>query len=633
MLKGLNSYSMVNASLRSNAQVSSRYVVKANHSGFLPGPGGSGSTSGTSSSGSTGGGFNMVGTGIATQYTGSITEQFFNLNDHVTMRKIYRNIYLQDLIAGTAVDMQANLPFSDFTISGIPDAKMLDVFARSIEATNIKSLLPNLSVDYQVYGTFCAAMNMDYDKRYFTSIIPLDLNDCEFTALPQYGRDPLIDYFPSEALIKLIELSTKDPRLSDLKSFIPDVLEMPKGKGKGKRQAIPLRPEITLYLARKAFAGEPLGRSYFERILMVHLYEKLVQRGSAEMVMRRLRPLMHIIAGQGDEWIPTDADLNDIASTFQAADIDPISAILVTREGISTNEIRQPSDFLSYNNEYEQLSTMKLRALGLTEVLLTGEATYNTLDSSMTVFLENLRAYREMVIRAVFKNKMFPLISVINNFKKQKETKVFGKYASGSTSAFSMAELDGPIASTASNYNYTYVTANGEDIDLREVDLTQFYMPKITFQKTLRPVADEAYLNILNQASEKGIPIPLRVYAAVCGLDIPDIMSSLDDDIKLREKINQYQEKIPKPKGAPDGDEGDALASIATLANMKKNRIDTTELRDPLTKRVLSPKGKKVMEEQIHKNMAAFLGKYRDNNKHRFSKQFGVDKKSPSIKL
>jgi hypothetical protein len=149
-----------------------------------------------------------------------------------------------------------------------------------------------------------------------------------------------------------------------------------------------------------------------------------------------------------------------------------------------------------------------------------------------------------------------------------------------------------------------------------EMDMTKLLMPKLQWHKQLKPEADEAYLNMLGLAEEKGLPIPMRIWAAAAGLSLPEIMMSLDEDINLRKKIDKYNKS--KPKSAQE--EMDGMFSGASVNMRKKNRnFDSVEVRDPTTGKLLSRKGHKVIADRMHKNAAKALANIakRDNGKEK----------------
>src|SRR5690606_6463047 len=148
----------------------------------------------------------------------------------------------------------------------------------------------------------------------------------------------------------------------------------------------------------------------------IWLMEKNLFRGTLVETARRQRGILHLTLGDGDQWEPTMADMQMAMELFQNADADPLGAVIATRMGITTDEIRQGGDFWKITDLWDQTMAMKLRALGISESFLSGEATYSNADTSLTVFIESLRTYRDTVTSKLFYNKIFPLVSAMNGY-------------------------------------------------------------------------------------------------------------------------------------------------------------------------------------------------------------------------
>jgi intein/homing endonuclease len=325
---------------------SSKYAVFASRDGgrqiqtraSLTGAGGSVPTS-------SGGGFSSTASATQGVYNKPILDGFVAHESDITMRAMYRDIYMHDPIAGSAVDLQAQLPFSDFTLSGLPSQDMLRTYAKSLEAIHVKTLLPELAVDYQVEGQFIGYANFDDSEKRITSIMPQNMDHCEITELPIYGRDPIIDVKMPDSVKKL--LSKNDPRVTEVFNKYGDDLKDMAKKGK-----FPLDPRFTIFIARRTFTTTTLGTSYYRRIVPIWLWEKALLRGTIDLSYRRQKSILHLMVGD-EEWEPNNSELTQLVNMFIQADVDPTGAIVATRPGISTQEIRNGSDFWRYDEIYD----------------------------------------------------------------------------------------------------------------------------------------------------------------------------------------------------------------------------------------------------------------------------------------
>jgi hypothetical protein len=135
--------------------------------------------------------------------------------------------------------------------------------------------------------------------------------------------------------------------------------------------------------------------SILQRLLPIYLMEKPIFRGTIEQAYRRRRSILHLSVGDGEDWLPTNTELTDIANLFNQADVDPDNAVVATPTGINANELRQGGDFWKSGDLYDFSSTAKMRALGINDSFLSGDSNFSTLEATLSVFMEQMRAYRE----------------------------------------------------------------------------------------------------------------------------------------------------------------------------------------------------------------------------------------------
>jgi hypothetical protein len=451
--------------------------------------------------------------------------------------RLYRDMYYHDPVAGSAVDLISSLPFSEFTLGGISDPKIANTFAETLERLSLRTLLPEISVDYLVLGAHTSSLLYNKEKKLFTDIMPHAIENLTFENLPFYSQDPFITVKFNEQVQELLKRDT--PRMKRIREQIgKTVIE------KITSGTLELDPLSTMYIPRKTFSTTDSGTSYFRRILPIYLIEKNLFRGTLIESARRQRGIMHISLGDGEEWTPTVQDLEFITDLFMNADSDPLGAIIATRLGVSVEELRQGGEFWKHGDFADSVLAHKLRALGISEGFLSGDANYNTADTSLTVFIEQMRAYREMLTRKLFYDKLFPLISMLNGYTLTSKGKV-------SIRENLMSEM------------------TPEDAMFRLNDGSKLLIPTIHWAKQLKPEGDSAYLEMLNSMTEKGVPVPLRVMAAAGGLNIDDLLRQQDDDIETRKKIKDYLDKLEaiNPRAAEEGDEEATASALVALAS------------------------------------------------------------------
>lgn len=455
-----------------------------------------------------------------------------DLEQKKLVMRLYKDIYYNDPIGGSCVDLTSTLPFSDFNIGGIQNPKVADSFNEVIERLNIRTLLPELSIDHQVTGAFVANMLYNPTKNTFVDLICHQYENCKVDPLPFYSQDPMITVaFPESH--KAI-LGSDSPRIKKLREYLgTEVVKQI------SNDALELDPLSTIYIPRKSFTHST-GVSYYRRILPIWLLEKNLFRGTLVESARRQRGILHLTLGDGDQWEPTMADMQMAMELFQNADADPLGAVIATRMGLSTEEIRQGGDFWKVTDIWDQTMAMKLRALGISESFLSGEATYSNQDTSLTVFTEALRAYRDTITTKLFYNKIFPLVSALHGYTLSSNGKL----------------------SIKGNMLDKFDTMQNHEI---LQDGSRLLIPSVHWAKQLKPEGDQAYLDMLQALTEKGVPVPLRAMAAAGGFNLDSLLADQEDDFELLKRIGKYQKRLGEIKKefmpeAPDS-EVEALAS------------------------------------------------------------------------
>jgi hypothetical protein len=491
--------------------------------------------------------------------------------------EICRDIFEFDTVCGAAVELMSNLPFSGFTLSGINDRKILGTFVKSVENARLPTIFPYLSRDFLVDGAMAGTFEFDKSRGIYNNLITHNGLDLEVQDVPIYGMDPLLTLNLPKAIADIIQMSTgkggatkgADPRLSNVMKNLPELYKKVEKGGK-----ILLDPLSTLYIARKSFTFDTMGMSYLHRIIPLWLMEKAMLRGSIEQSYQRQRAITHIVAGT-DEWEATDDELRQIVSLVVNANMDPTGAVIATRPDINFSEIIRGDDFYKHSDVYSYLAEAKLRGLGISDSFLSGDATFTTMEVALSVFMEQIKQYRDVITREIFYEKMFPSIALANGFKKSKrDMQVTGRMFHETASGRMMAICDG------SNLNAI------NEID----DITEYYQPKVEWHKQLSPTADREYLDLLASMREQGIPVPIRMMAAAAGLNLDHIISMLDDDMTTRETLSDHLKEVNKLMAEAGGDAGggEFASRIITRKSAKRLARKGTAEHDQVTSRVLN---------------------------------------------
>ena len=508
-----------------------------------------------------GGNYGMAASAVSPNMDIDVLDGLISYKNPTTVRRIYRDIYYHDVIAGGAVDVQSTLPFSSFVLTGLDDPKMLKAYHGSIENLSLKALMPSLSVDYNVLGAFIGVPNFDHVSKTYKTIMPVNIDLCEMTPAPFFNVDPIIDLKFTKEMQTL--LHSPDPRAQRLVNMMPEWMK--EGIQQGR---VMLDPSNVVYIPRRAFTTSNEGTSYYRRILAIYMLEKALLKGTIGQAWRRQRAIGLLTAGD-EEWEPTNEELNSLVGMFMQAEMDPVGAYIATRQGVQYQEVRQGNDFWKYDDIFEFAAGAKMRGLGINEILLTGDANYNTMDAAMSVFIEQISNYRDRVTRELFYDRIFPSIAVANGFYKKpnfydttqlevnssddEEVQDYYKFKFNRHEESSgIYKIESKTRDGKTRVRYEAI-CDGSSVRVPEIDdISKYAMPTIQWTKQLKPKGDQAYLDMLDALSQKGLPVHLRMLAAAAGLNLDDIMDGNEDDLRVREEVKDYMDELQKLMPPPD---------------------------------------------------------------------------------
>jgi hypothetical protein len=417
------------------------------------------------------------------------------------LRRYYRDIYHYDHVAGAAVDIISSFPFSRWTLTGM-ETDELEKFDESLFRLNLRSLLPEISMSYLVDAEYIGTLIFNHKDKVFVDVLTHNPDECQVDRYPFYSVAPKIRVVNSAETRKFMESTDKYAR--QIRSMFAE--EFIRAL---KASAYELNPLTTMYLARRTLPSKP-PISYLKRILPIYLLEKQLYRGTLVEAHKRQRSMLHVTAGD-DNWEPTPEELDALVAMFQQVEVDPLGGIITTRNGVTAQELRQGGDFWKWTDQADILVPYKLRALGCSEALLSADATYSNAETALSVFMENMDQYREYITYQVFENRLFPIVSYANDYIKD------------------------PAKQKGEKTRLQMMYAINNQQNLR--------VPKLHWHKRLEAKSEDNPLDVLNTVSEKGLPIPLRMWAAAAKIDIDTLIHELREDEKIRTVIEQYAPK------------------------------------------------------------------------------------------
>lgn len=422
----------------------------------------------------------------------------------------YRDLYLNDNVGGTVVDLQSTFPFSDFDLRGA-DEKSIQIYSDAIEQLNIQRMLPIISTAYLADGFFAGSLIFDPRTKRFVDTLVHDALQCSIIPGSFFNMMPQINVQTSSQTVNL--LGSDSPYAREYVSSLPPEFIHLMNQGQ-----YTLSPISTLYVARRTLTDRAYV-SYLHRLLPMYLIEKTMFRGTLVEASRRQRATTHITAGD-DIWTPTGEELAALVSQFQQAEFDPLGGWVSTRNAVQLTDIRPGGDFWKWTDMGDQMVPYKLRALGVSESFLSGETSYAAMESAYSLFLESQNVYRNHMTNSIFYSTLFPLIAVANGLYKP-GTADSDKLKNSQISKFLM---------------HSNKKAN-------------LLIPKLMWHKSLEAKGEESTFDMLEQVSEKGVPIPLKQWMAAAGLDKDTLLKDLKEDKHLRQLLNKYTGKDTSHEG------------------------------------------------------------------------------------
>lgn len=430
-----------------------------------------------------------------------------HLIDTSTLALFYRDMYLYDNTAGSAVDIQAHFPFSSWELRGL-DQKELQPYNDTLERLNIQQMMPLISTAHLVDGFFAGSLVFDPGAKHFMDTLIHDALSCSVMPSPFFNIDPEINVRVGQATQQFMS-NTSDYARRYVGQMPPQFVEMLKSG------AFILDPVTTMFVPRRSTTDRAYT-SFLHRILPMYLIEKTLFRGTLVEAQRRQRAMTHVTAGD-DLWTPTGEELNALVREFQTAEFDPLGGWVSTRSAVQATDLRPGGDFWKWTDMADILVAYKLRALGISESFLSGDASYASAESAYSTFLESMNSFRTDMTERVFYSKIFPLVAVTNNLYKDPRNK----------------------AKAGRIVEFLFNRTNRNNLK----------MPQLHWHKELEAKGEENMAELLDQASQKGVPIPLKMWMAAAKIDPDALLRDLAEDQMLRAKLEKYTGKDTTHEG------------------------------------------------------------------------------------
>jgi hypothetical protein len=426
--------------------------------------------------------------------------------------RLMSQIYHFDPVAGPAVDLYADFPWSSFDITGVEDPAVRHIYEDALNNLKLEYYLPQITANFLVYGKICLHFLFDKTSGVWTNFIFHNDDDIDIVPVPFFNEDPLINFIPSPELREFF--LSKDPRIQIYKQRVSP--EMIKKITSGN--SIPLDSSNTLYLPRRVLNTDTIGTSLYARIIGLITLERALMNASTAKAQRSAGPIRLLKMGRAggvEGWIPKDEEIQAAISSIMMAEEDPVASVVAFKTPDATVELMpgSGSDGLwKISEEYDFIQSAKFKALGISEAMLSGEATYNNMEQALSVFLERIKTMRDFMTRKILVEKVFEPLAKAHGFYNKKKV-LNPRVKSGSISI-----------------------SDSQDSNL--------ILPTINWHKVLEPRMDQSLIELYEKAEEVGLPVTLRDWGKATGISLNNMDATLQEDLLDRKKIKVYKDKL-----------------------------------------------------------------------------------------
>lgn len=460
-------------------------------SSTVPGTGGMGGA------GSAAGGSiqSMAQSPLYYDYRWSTPDKFYFPRNRVVANAIWREIYKRDATVSIATDMYAELPWSNFSLTGVDDPEIKKIYEDMFSNINLVPKLSEFTKDYLITGEFIPHAIFDASKGIWERVISLNPDYIKAEGIGLLLDQPLLWLRPTPEIKRLINAT--DPRVRKLQKLLPkEILNSVR-----QNREIYLDALNTSFIPRLNSSSDIRGTSIYTRIYRSTMYEDFVVNASLAVAQRNAAPLRIFKLGDPNTgWVPSEDDQAALAEMLSMAESDPLAAI-ITHSSLTVDLVGVSDRMLLISREWDFIERVKLLALGVAKSFLVGESSFAASVAGLQTLLERLANLRNRFETDwIVKKLMVPM------------AKMHGFYER------TQAELD-----------------HGIRIESPEKRLL---VPDIKWEKDLVPTQDTAILSIWRDLKERGI-LSDRTYAQGSGID-------LDLERKNQEEERKYIKDNPE---------------------------------------------------------------------------------------
>jgi hypothetical protein len=444
----------------------------------------------------------------------------------ILANRYWRLFWKLDPVIGNCIEMYSEMPWGNFEMTGEGvEGEIKDAYEASVAATELRAVLPALTREYFITGEACPHNFFDDAKGIWTHTAIHNPDQLEVIHAPFIKMDPLVEFVPDDRLRQV--LTSNNPMLSSVRDSMPDELI----SRLMSRQNIPLSPLNFTFIPRKLHDYDTRGTSLLSRMWRILMYEDAVFNASIATARRHAGPLK--IAKLGDAatgYIPPPEQERRLLQLLAQAELD-VNAWLVYHYAIQFEMVGTTDRIMSIDKHWELIERVKLVAMGISKAFLTGEVTYASAASGLTVFLQRLKALREFFEAKWIIPKFFKPLAQINNWVKP-----------------TPAELDHRIRVRRSS---------------REIEEDRrLIIPRIEWDRSLDPEVDMEKINAMTALSQNlGVRFSKQTAMSAVNRDWEEETKQSIEEAKLELELAQKEPEAAAllglaGAGAPPAEEG-----------------------------------------------------------------------------
>jgi hypothetical protein len=447
-------------------------------------------------------------------YRWSTPDKFYFPRNRVVANSIWREVYKRDPAIATATDMYAELPWSQFDVTGIDDKHIRRLYEDMFTALNLVPKLPAFTRDYIISGELVLHNIFNSTNGLWERTIPHNPDYIRVEGVGLAIDQPLLWLMPTPEIKRLV--NSPDPRVRKLQKVIPKEII----NAFRMNREIPLDALNTTYLPRLNTSTDIRGTSLYTRLYRVIMYEDFIVNASLAVAQRNAAPIRIFKLGDPNSgWLPDEEDEQSFAEMLSMAEADPLAAIIM-HHNVTAELVGVSDRMLLISREWDFIERVKLLALGVSKSFLVGETSFAAAVAGLQTLMERLAALRLRFEDDWIIKKICEPVAEIHEFYRRPQN-----------------ELDHRIR----------VKKPFEEREL--------IIPKIRWHKKLEPTQDVAILNIWRDLKERGI-LSERTYATGAGVDLNTERKNLAEERKYKQEHPDIYGVPTQPPGAAPGRPG-----------------------------------------------------------------------------